>query len=240
MSVFVIVPVVGLSVFNYLENEGYFKLNKIQVLVDNKKVQSSSYLAPLVAEVDSRLEKYRGVSLSRVDMKFLHNEFVQLKWIQSLQISREWPSTLNVLVTPKTVRFIYMNKKRELLPVGSDGEFMDPVLAKDAPDVALIEGEIFARRADLRKKAVQLMDEIPSKGTFSQSQVSDVHYENKNGFFVNLIKDEIQIKMGEDFFASKAARVNQVLDYLQLYKFEARVIDANLSQKVLVRLRKDP
>jgi cell division protein FtsQ len=38
----------------------------------------------------------------------------------------------------------------------------------------------------------------------------------------------------------KAARVAQVIEYMETRQLEARVIDANLSKKVLVRLRKDP
>ena len=38
----------------------------------------------------------------------------------------------------------------------------------------------------------------------------------------------------------KAQRVSQVLEYMETRQLEARVIDANLSKKVLVRLRKDP
>ena len=46
--------------------------------------------------------------------------------------------------------------------------------------------------------------------------------------------------MGDDQFIVKGARVNQVLEYLESNEFKARVIDATLSQKVLVRLRKGP
>jgi cell division protein FtsQ len=38
----------------------------------------------------------------------------------------------------------------------------------------------------------------------------------------------------------KADRVGQVLDYLEKHELDARVIDANLTKKVLVRLRKRP
>jgi cell division protein FtsQ len=57
---------------------------------------------------------------------------------------------------------------------------------------------------------------------------------------MTLIKTGVRVKMGEDQMALKAARVSQVVDYLETRQFDARVIDANLSKKVLVRLRKDP
>ncbi len=57
---------------------------------------------------------------------------------------------------------------------------------------------------------------------------------------MTMIKTGIQVKMGEDQVSLKSARVAQVVDYLETRQFDARVIDANLSKKVLVRLRKDP
>ena len=50
----------------------------------------------------------------------------------------------------------------------------------------------------------------------------------------------LRVKVGEDRVRTKSFRISQVLDYLDSRKFQARVIDANLSQKVLVRLRKEP
>ncbi len=56
---------------------------------------------------------------------------------------------------------------------------------------------------------------------------------------MTLIRTGVRVKIGEDQVALKAARVSQVVDYLDAKQFDARVIDANLSKKVLVRLRKD-
>jgi cell division protein FtsQ len=53
-------------------------------------------------------------------------------------------------------------------------------------------------------------------------------------------KSNIKIKLGEDQFAVKSARVSQVMDYLEKRDLKARVIDANLSKKVLVRLQQSP
>ena len=55
-----------------------------------------------------------------------------------------------------------------------------------------------------------------------------------------LLQNGLQIKIGDEHVRTKSFRISKVLDYLDSKKFQARVIDANLSQKVLVRLRKDP
>ena len=121
-----------------------------------------------------------------------------------------------------------------------DGNFLDTIETRQAPDVALLEGEIFLKKPELRKKAVEVLAELPEEGSFSQKSISEVRYDTKEGFWMTLIKSGIQVKIGEDKVGLKAARVSQVVDYLDSRQFEARVIDANLSKKVLVRLRKDP
>ena len=65
-------------------------------------------------------------------------------------------------------------------------------------------------------------------------------YKEKEGFWLTLIRSGVEVRIGEELVPLKSARVSQVLDYLKSHQFEARVIDADLSQKVLVRLRKDP
>jgi len=133
-----------------------------------------------------------------------------------------------------------MNKKGSLIPVMGDGKFLDPISSSEAPDVVLLEGETFYKTPELRKKAIQMIDEIPDIGSFSAANISAIRHDSKDGFWISLIKPAIDVKMGEDQFVVKGARVNQVLEYLDTNEFKARVIDANLSQKVLVRLRKDP
>lgn len=85
-----------------------------------------------------------------------------------------------------------------------------------------------------------MIDEIPTEGKFSQKRISEIRHDSKDGFWMTMMKTGLRVKMGEDNFALKASRVGQVIEYMENRQLEARVIDANLSKKVLVRLRKDP
>ncbi|HEY1080413.1 MAG TPA: cell division protein FtsQ/DivIB, partial [Bdellovibrio sp.] len=138
------------------------------------------------------------------------------------------------------VKLLFMAKGGKLMPIIRDGTFLQEVDSKEAPDVALVEGEVFLKKPELRKKAVEVLEQIPSEGSFSKKTISEIRYDSKEGFWMTLIKTGVQVKMGEDQMSLKAARVSQVVDYLESRQFDARVIDANLSKKVLVRLRKDP
>jgi cell division protein FtsQ len=45
------------------------------------------------------------------------------------------------------------------------------------------------------------------------------------------------VKLGDDHFAIKSARVGQALEYLDNRGIAAKSLDANLSKKVLVKLQ---
>ena len=71
----------------------------------------------------------------------------------------------------------------------------------------------------------------------SRTKLSEVSYDRRDGYWIQLIDSNVKIKFGENDFAMKSARVSQVLEYLEKKDLKARVIDANLSKKVLVRLQ---
>jgi len=170
----------------------------------------------------------------------LNQKINQYDWIQSMNISRQWPSQLSVKLTVKEVKALIISQNGKLLPVVDEGAYLNSVEVGEAPDAAFLFGKEFEKNKELRKKAIQFIDELPSEGAFSKKTISEIHYEEKEGFWLNLVKDNLKVKIGHDQISMKSARVSQVIDYIESRKMNARVIDANLSKKVLVRLRKDP
>jgi cell division protein FtsQ len=143
-------------------------------------------------------------------------------------------------VAPREVKLLFVNADGSLSPIVEDGNFLPSVSAKEAPDVALLEGEIFLKDTRLRKQAVGVINEIPKDGRFSQKTISEMSFDSKEGFWATLIQSGIRVKLGEENIPIKALRVGQVIEYMETRNLQARVIDADLSKKVLVRLRKDP
>jgi cell division protein FtsQ len=121
-----------------------------------------------------------------------------------------------------------------------NGELLSAVTTQAAPDVPILVGEMMEKNLELRKRSVQILGEIPEEGSFSRKAISDLHFHPKEGFWVRLVNNKIHVNLGEDGMRMKSRRVSEVLDYINTHNFQARVIDANLSKKVLVRLRKDP
>lgn len=240
ISVLIILPLTLFVVYKHLDAEGFFRLQKIDIIIKSDKDSSVAYLQPWIEKLDVQLEKFKNTSIAELDLKKIYKDASDINWIQQILITRQWPSALKVEIVPQKIKFLYMSKKGFLIPVMEDGRFLDPINPSLAPDVAILSGDVFIDRPELRSKAIQILDEIPDKGIFSPTNISEIKYETKEGFWLSLVKTGIQVKMGEDQFVVKGARVNQVLEYLDTNDFKARVIDATLSQKVLVRLRKGP
>lgn len=238
--VFVVIPATLVATVYHLNKNGFFNIKKIEVVLENPTPGQTQFLKPLVENLEKDLTRYQGMSLWDIKLRPISKEMKQLDWIESSSVKRSWPTSLTVYVHPHEVKLLYLGKGGALVPIIKDGSFLNPVDVRQAPDVAILDGAAFEKAPELRKKAVDVLEEIPDSGAFSKHTISEIRYDKKEGFWMNLIKSGMQVKIGEDQVALKAARVSQVVDYLENHRFDARVIDANLSKKVLVRLRKDP
>jgi cell division protein FtsQ len=239
LSVLIIIPVLLGGALFWMNEKGAFNLDHIEVLIDDAQLESH-YLKPQVEVVEKMIEASRGQSLWRIDLSEMQKKIQALDWIENVNLVRQWPTTLRAKIKPLDIKMLLLTKKGVFLPIVKSGNILNPIEMKNAPDAMVLRGDIFQKNPELRKKAVDVLENIPSEGSFSRAQISEISYKEKEGFWVTLVRSGIEVRLGQDQVPLKSARVSQVLDYLQSHQFEARVIDADLSQKVLVRLRKDP
>lgn len=238
IAVFVI-PVSVAGVLYFLNKQGFFNLQHIEVVVLNED-QQRKFSEPLKLELEKNLQSFQGTSLWALDLNKVAAQLGEEKWIERHQITRRWPATMRVEVKAHQVQFLLLSKDGKIHPVVEDGSYLAPVLPQAAPDVAILSGQAFEKNHELRQRAVHLLGRIPSEGKFSAKSIAELQYDSKEGFWATLLQSGIKVKMGEEKFELKSQRVSQVLEYLERRQLEARVIDADLSKKVLVRLRKGP
>lgn len=241
---FVIFPAACAAFGFYLNHMGFFNVEQVEIMIEDSgpatQAQSKPAFRKSVQKLNEKLERLRGQSLWEIELQKISNELAAEKWIKSFHLTRRWPSTLQVTVQSQSLFFVYMNSQGKVWPVMESGDFLDPLNAGESPDLPIAVNSIFEKSFEVRKKAIENLKQIPSQGTFSRQTISEIHYSARDGFSFMLMQNGLQIKMGEDKIRAKSFRISKVLDYLENKKFQARVIDANLSQKVLVRLRKDP
>lgn len=237
-SIFFLPLVIFVSLFT-LDRDGFFAVKNIEIEVPNKENIDAVYLDFLISKLRLDLNNYKGKSILRMDLNFLSHEVARNEWVKGQTIIRKWPGTLVFQIEAYSIPFIYISKSGQFFPVSELGQLLPQLDLKNAPDVTILSGELFSKKIDLRKKAVDAFYEIPENGSFSRKSIAEMKYDNKKGFWVKLIKSGLEVKLGEDQFSLKSSRVSQVIDYLEKNNLEAQVIDANLSKKVLVKLRKE-
>jgi len=241
--IFIVTPtVIFLSVF-VLDRNGFFNIEKIEMTI-MAKTDQVQFSKPYVDLLNDDLSEYKGKSLWRLPLSQISNKLKLKRWIKDYRISRSWPSKIVVEIEPQVLSLLYTDTIKLaqglVRPVTDQGEVLAEIETNQAPSLAMIKGEFFLKDSGKRKKAIELLHSLPEDGKMSHKLISEIGFDQKEGYWVEVIQSNMKIKLGDDQFAVKSARVSQVLDYLEKRDLKARVIDANLSKKVLVRLQQNP
>jgi cell division protein FtsQ len=236
----ILLPSLFLAILYKLNQEHFFDIQEIEMVIDHQEQGQKRFYIPLSQQLQVSLNQFKGTSLVEISISQLNNTLQEIDWIENFHIQRVWPRKLKVSVYPEKVEMLVVKKTGGFVPILESGKVLKEITSEFAPDVVLIHDEEVITNAVLRKKALAFLVEVPREGSFSLSAISEFKFDPREGFVAKLLRDGTLVKLGEEQIALKAARVGKVVEYLQSKQFQARVIDANLSKKVLVRLRKDP
>lgn len=236
----VVVPAGFAGLIYSLHERGFFNLGELQISVV-KADEHASFYEPLAKKIETAMAKYKGQSLFQLDLNQLKTQLLKEAWIEQVHLTRRWPQTIQLQIQSKKIPFIFIEKERYARPVLEDGTLLERVPLERAPQAVVLVSPEFKTQLELRKKAVAVLNEVPKdSGVLNQAKISEIKFDEKDGFWMTLIGGGTEVRLGHEQFALRAARVSQVLNYLQDREMNARVIDADLSKKVVVRLRKGP
>lgn len=239
LALFLLPGVIFISAFS-LEQKGFFRIQKIEITV-NALTSQVNYINPKINSLNEKLEIFKGVSLWKFPLSQVAEILKVENWIKDFQLSRAWPASLVIVIEPETVAFLIQSSDSgqnasNFQPVTLNGEVLSKIDSKQAPNTILIHDTNFLKNKKIRDGALTLLKALPTQGRLHPSQVSEIGYDKKEGYWLRLLQSEVKINLGEEQFEIKTARVAQVIDYLENRDLKARVIDANLSKKVLVRM----
>lgn len=213
---------------------GVFKVSQIEITTDN----STGY-DDYIRTLKKKLLRFEGVNLWEVDLDRMEQVLQHEPWIKSVKIYRRYPHTLRVEVNAKDSVALILSHEGKMQILSDDALLLPPISATQAPKLPVIQDQRVFRDTILRQRVVQLLREIPEAGRLSRESISEVTI-NKNGeIWLEHLLLKTQIKLGEESIALKSARVSQVLEYMEHNNLNSRVIDADFSKKVLVKLRND-
>lgn len=235
---FVLIPAAVFAVLFNLNKNGFFNLQNSIVTIEEIPVGQQAFFAPLEAELIRKLKVFEGRSLWNLSLREVKRAVVANQWVEGVQIKKSWPHSLQIYIRPVQVTALLRLKNSLVSPVTSKGRVLDPVGIHQAPDAVVLAGDL-AKDPEVRLKIVQMIARLPKEGALSSSSISEARLE-KDGFWVTLMRNGIDVKLGNEQVEVKSARVSKVLEYLDSRQMDARVIDADLSKKVLVRLQQAP
>lgn len=222
-----------------LKWDGFFNVQSILVSYINPG-DVPKWLQPLLVEEVQDLQKWKGKDLASLDLQAVQADIRLQPWVKEVRLSRSWPKQLEVQIGYKELVAYARTKKGKLVPLLDDGSRLPAEEFQEKYNLPLLTIELSQGEPARIKTALQLLSVFPKDGSLHRDRISEIGYDPKEGFWTVILPWGTRIKWGENEFERKISRVRQVVDYLESRRIEARVIDANLSKKVVVRLRKTP
>lgn len=248
MTAFLLFPLVIILSLYSLDQQGFFKIDSIEIKTDALNSQKN-FITPKVKLLQEKLNQVKGISLWKAPLSQISDSLKDEKWIREFQLSRAWPSGIRLVIQPDEVAMLVVPQSdvstsisdfSTLKPITKTGKILEKINSAMAPGVIITHDSEFLSDQKVRDGGLKVIGALPGGGAMSAAQVSEIGYDKKEGYWIKLLKSEIKVNFGEEQFELKSARISQVIDYLESRNLKARVIDANLSKKVLVRLQQNP
>ena len=195
------------------------------ILVNN----SDPYFKKQLTELKKKLSSKENdqIRLNKIK-KTLSNE----SWMLAYNIQKFIPNKIKISIKPKEVIAIYVNKDGTTIPIGADGIILPKGSFTKTPIAPVIQDKkILDNKIDLLTK---LMAQIPDSGEFSRKTIEQISLDKNKNILFHI--DKMKIKINNINTAKKISRINATINYLNTRQITDCVIDADLTQKVLVRL----
>lgn len=247
-AAFILFPIaIFFSVYS-LEQQGFFKITKVEIKIEARASQKN-FIAAKVKDLQIKLNSIKGISLWRAPLSQVSASLKDEKWIKRFQISRAWPSGIVLTVEPDLVAILVMSQEGVqagaseatiIRPITESGQLLEKIKSNFSPNAIVTHDSIFLSNQKVRDGAIEVIRSLPEAGGMSAAHVSEIGFDKKEGYWIKILKSDTKINFGEQQFEIKSARISQVIEYLESRNLKARVIDANLSKKVLVRLQQNP
>lgn len=217
---------------------GIFSVHKIEV-VSTKDDQPPQAYEDYFLKLKSKLSRFDGQNLWSIDLQSIADVASGESWVQTVEVYRRFPQTLRLEIKTKPSVAVFMSSQGDFHLIGSDGTLMPKIEETKAPKLPVIQDSRIVKNDNTKSKVAKLLSEVSREGELTLETVSDVSLGIKDEIWLTHLQTKSLIKLGDENVAIKSARVGKVLEYLDHNNLKGRVIDADFSKKVLVKLRND-
>lgn len=176
-----------------------------------------------------------GLRLNRIGEQLAKNP-----WVEKVKVRRYFPHILAIEVTEREPVAVvnmgylyYLDKNGEIFKPLNEGDRLDyPVLT------GITEEELGRDPAGSREMLKRARDLIALLGTgtvFRLEDVSELHYDKGYGFTLFTAQGGVPVKLGNDAYEEKLARLARVYQELQSQMAGLVYIDLDYIDKIIVK-----
>lgn len=223
LSVFLLVGLCLWLFFLGVTKSSYFALKQVEVVGNLKELTQPEVL------------KASGLSLKtnlfRIPLKEVEKNILQLPWVHSVLIRREIPATLWVHVKEKKAKAILLDKK--LYFVSKEGVAFKEVESELALDLPVITG---LRKEDSLVDAMGLVEFLREIPNFKVFGLSEIHYNEAEGFSIVTLLGPMEIKLGKENFETKIERLKTIWSSFGTRLGRIRGLDLDYEDRAFVKL----
>lgn len=219
----------------FLYESSLFNINEIEWSFNGNEYPL--YTTSLQKSFDKSVDFVIGKSIWTVSIYEIEKKLIQLPCIKSVSINRRFPNKLTVTLELKKIVANVIVSPEKIQPVSDDGLLLESVKTTLSPTVPFLVNSEFKKNYELRYEVVNILNKIPHEGLLSLDTISSVEQGRDKTFWFSLKSNQTRVALNGESTEIKVARVNKVLNYLEQNQIKGRVIDANFSKKVLVKLR---
>lgn len=223
-----------------LHHEGFFSIKEIHLSVAEEQGMPL-WLNNKWSEFGKDMEVWRDRDLWNIQLGEVTQKLSSYPWIKEAMVSKSWPNTLHIQVRYKDLIAFAKTPKGRLIPLLSDGSRLNFDSISTNVSLPILSTNISVDDVDKVNEALRFITRSPKA---LSDRMSEIGFDAKEGYWTLILPFGAKIKWGfesdEETMKKKISRVQKVLEYLDSRELKARVIDANLSKKVVVRLRKTP
>ncbi len=219
------------EVYELIARTTFLKLEKIEVSrlrrIGRDEIISLSGLKP-------------GDAMLSTDLRLVAEHIKKNPWVEKVKVSRYFPHTLSIEVSEwepaaiVNVGYLYYLDRK--------GEIFKPLARGDSLDYPVITG---INEEDLAKdpagckgmlKAALELSKLLQDGTvFKLRDISEIHVDKGYGYTLFTAQGGVPIKLGNDGFTEKLARLSRIYKDLSTQLQVVEYIDLNYSDKIVVK-----
>lgn len=221
----------GQKGYDFLARTTFFKLEKIQVSgvkkLTRKEVIALSGLKP-------------GDPMLHLKLAGVADHVKKSPWVEKVRVNRYFPRTVSIEITewvPAAIvnmgYLFYLDGKGEIFKPLSQGDNLDFPVITGILEEDLAKDPKGSR--EMLKTALQVAGLLRSGGALKLQDISEIHVGKGYGCTLFTARGGVPIKLGNDGFQEKLARLARIYGDLSQQLAMVEYIDLNYSDKIVVK-----